>query len=72
MHTGTVPSFTYHPDIAARLPTIAGGVVHAVGLTNGPSSSDLADLEALLQTYGQPSALASGAVSAATSSFGGL
>ena len=34
-------SFTYDPKITARFPTIVGGVVHAVGLTNGPSPADL-------------------------------
>ena len=34
-------SFSYHPDITARFPNVAGGVIHAAGLTNGPSSADL-------------------------------
>jgi DNA/RNA-binding domain of Phe-tRNA-synthetase-like protein len=36
-----VPSFSYDPAITARFPTIVGGVIQAVGLTNGPSSADL-------------------------------
>lgn len=34
-------SFSYEPEVAARFPTIVGGVIHAVGLANGPSSADL-------------------------------
>lgn len=34
-------SFAYDPEITARFPTIVGGVIHAVGLTNGPSPADL-------------------------------
>ena len=36
-------SFAYDPEIAARFPTIVGGVIHAVGLTNGPSPADLVE-----------------------------
>lgn len=38
-------SFTYDPVIAARFPTIVGGVVHATGLTNGFSP------EALIEAF---------------------
>jgi len=38
-----VPSFTYDPAIAARFPSIVGGVVHATGITNGPSPEALVD-----------------------------
>ena len=34
-------AFSYEPEITRRFPTIVGGVIHAVGLTNGPSSPDL-------------------------------
>ena len=34
-------AFSYDPEITRRFPTIVGGVIHAVGLTNGPSSPDL-------------------------------
>jgi DNA/RNA-binding domain of Phe-tRNA-synthetase-like protein len=33
--------FTYDRAITERFPTIVGGVIHAVGLTNGPSPADL-------------------------------
>lgn len=36
-----MPSFTYNPAITERFPTIVGGVIHAVGVANGPSSDDL-------------------------------
>ena len=29
--------FAYDPDVAARFPSVAGGVVHAEGVSNGPS-----------------------------------
>jgi DNA/RNA-binding domain of Phe-tRNA-synthetase-like protein len=35
--------FAYDSDVAARFPSVAGGVIHAVGVTNGPSSAALAD-----------------------------
>ncbi len=38
-----MPSFTYDPAIAARFPSIVGGVVHATGITNGPSPEALVD-----------------------------
>lgn len=34
-------SFGYHPEIVDRFPGVRGSVVHAVGLTNGPSPSEL-------------------------------
>ena len=34
------PLFSYDPAITARFPTIVGGVIHAVGVTNGPSPTD--------------------------------
>jgi DNA/RNA-binding domain of Phe-tRNA-synthetase-like protein len=36
-------SFTYDPEVASRFPSIAGGVIHAVGLTSGPSTATLLD-----------------------------
>jgi DNA/RNA-binding domain of Phe-tRNA-synthetase-like protein len=38
-----MPSFSYDPEIIARYPTIVGGVIHAVGVTNGPSPVDLVE-----------------------------
>ena len=35
--------FSYHPDVIKRYPTIRAGVVHAVGLSNGPSPAALKD-----------------------------
>ena len=35
--------FAYDSDVAARFPSVAGGVIHAVGVTNGPSSAALTD-----------------------------
>ena len=34
--------FAYDPGIAARFPAVAGGVIHAVGVSNGPSPARLA------------------------------
>jgi DNA/RNA-binding domain of Phe-tRNA-synthetase-like protein len=36
-----VPSFAYDPGIIALYPTIVGGVIHSVGVTNGPSPDAL-------------------------------
>jgi DNA/RNA-binding domain of Phe-tRNA-synthetase-like protein len=36
-------SFTYDREITARFPSIVGGAIHAVGLTNGPSPADLVE-----------------------------
>ena len=33
--------FAYAPEVLARFPTIVGGVIHASGLTNGPSPAAL-------------------------------
>jgi DNA/RNA-binding domain of Phe-tRNA-synthetase-like protein len=33
--------FQYDPEIIARFPTIAGGVIHAVGVTNGAAPAEL-------------------------------
>jgi len=33
--------FAYAPEIFDRFPTVVGGVVHAVGLVNGPTSAEL-------------------------------
>jgi len=30
-----MPGLSYHTATSARFPTIVGGVIHAVGLTNG-------------------------------------
>ena len=35
--------FAYDPEVAARFPTVAGGVIHAAGVSNGPSSAELTD-----------------------------
>jgi DNA/RNA-binding domain of Phe-tRNA-synthetase-like protein len=35
------PRFAYDPAVAARFPTVAGGVIHAVGVSNGPSPAEL-------------------------------
>lgn len=52
-----VPSFAYDPAVTERFPTLVGGIVHAVGLTNGPASSALveafeAEQVAVLQRIG--------------------
>jgi len=36
-------SFRYDPAILERFPGIVGGVIHATGVTNGPTPPDLAD-----------------------------
>ena len=36
-----MPSFSYDRAITERFPTVVGGVIHAVGLANGPSPADL-------------------------------
>ena len=33
--------FAYDPDVAARFPSVAGGVIHATGISNGPSPARL-------------------------------
>jgi DNA/RNA-binding domain of Phe-tRNA-synthetase-like protein len=35
--------FAYDPDVAARFPSVAGGVVHAEGVSNGPSPPALVE-----------------------------
>jgi hypothetical protein len=35
--------FAYHDAVAERYPTIRAGVIHATGLANGPSPSDVLD-----------------------------
>jgi DNA/RNA-binding domain of Phe-tRNA-synthetase-like protein len=35
--------FRYDPSIVERFPTVVGGVIHATGLANGPTSGPLAD-----------------------------
>jgi DNA/RNA-binding domain of Phe-tRNA-synthetase-like protein len=35
--------FAYHPDVATRFPSVAGGVIHAVGVSNGPSPAALTE-----------------------------
>ena len=35
--------FAYDSAVAARFPSVAGGVIHAIGLTNGPSSAVLTE-----------------------------
>jgi len=39
----TTMRFAYDPEVVARFPSVAGGVIHAVGVTNGPSSAALTD-----------------------------
>jgi DNA/RNA-binding domain of Phe-tRNA-synthetase-like protein len=51
-------AFQYHPDILARYPGIAGGVILARGLTNGPApealrAAFLAEQQATLRRLGQ-------------------
>jgi DNA/RNA-binding domain of Phe-tRNA-synthetase-like protein len=38
-----MPSFRYAPDILGRFPGIVGGVIHATGVTNGPTPPGLAE-----------------------------
>lgn len=33
--------FAYGPDVAARFPSVAGGVIHAIGFSNGPAPAGL-------------------------------
>ena len=33
--------FAYSPGIVERFPSVVGGVIHAIGLTNGPTPADL-------------------------------
>ena len=33
--------FAYDPEVAARFPSVAGGVIHAVGVSNGPAPDEL-------------------------------
>jgi DNA/RNA-binding domain of Phe-tRNA-synthetase-like protein len=33
--------FAYDPDVAARFPSVAGGVIHAIGISNGPVPAGL-------------------------------
>jgi DNA/RNA-binding domain of Phe-tRNA-synthetase-like protein len=40
-----VPRLRYDPEITARFPTLVGGAIHAVGVSNGPSS------DVLVRTY---------------------
>jgi DNA/RNA-binding domain of Phe-tRNA-synthetase-like protein len=35
--------FAYHRDVATRFPSVAGGVIHAVGVSNGPSPAALTE-----------------------------
>jgi DNA/RNA-binding domain of Phe-tRNA-synthetase-like protein len=35
--------FAYHPDVATRFPSVAGGVIHVVGVSNGPSPASLTE-----------------------------
>ncbi len=38
-----MPRFRYHPDVISRFPSIVGGVIHARGVTSGPTPPGLAD-----------------------------
>lgn len=42
-------SFAYEPEIIERFPGIVGGVLHATGVTNGPTPSSLAEAFAVEQ-----------------------
>lgn len=35
--------FAYDPEVATRFPSVAGGAIHAVGVSNGPSPVDLVE-----------------------------
>ena len=35
--------FAYHLEVANRFPSVAGGVIHAVGVSNGPSPAALTE-----------------------------
>jgi DNA/RNA-binding domain of Phe-tRNA-synthetase-like protein len=35
--------FAYHPDVATRFPSVAGGVIHAIGVSNTPSPAALTE-----------------------------
>jgi DNA/RNA-binding domain of Phe-tRNA-synthetase-like protein len=37
-----VTRFGYHPDVLERFPAVVGGVIHATGVHNGPTSPSLA------------------------------
>ena len=50
--------FAYDPEVAARFPSVAGGVIHATGVSNGPSPQALveafhAEQEAALARVGE-------------------
>ena len=50
--------FAYDPEVAARFPSVAGGVIHATGVSNGPSPQALveafqAEQEAVLARVGE-------------------
>jgi DNA/RNA-binding domain of Phe-tRNA-synthetase-like protein len=40
--TPVMASFRYDPAVCERFPTVVGGVIHATGVTNGPTSAGLA------------------------------
>ncbi|MDE0289721.1 MAG: phenylalanine--tRNA ligase beta subunit-related protein [bacterium] len=58
--------FSYHADVIERYPTIRAGVVHAVGLSNGPSPAPLKD-EFQTQQFASRSALEDRTLSAVPS-----
>lgn len=58
--------FSYHPDVIERYPAIRAGVVHAVGLSNGPSPAAMKD-EFRAQQRASRSALEGRALSAVPS-----
>ena len=41
-YSTALASFRYDPAIVERFPSIVGGVIHATGVTNGPTSAELA------------------------------
>ena len=41
--TRTMPGFRYAPEVVERFPAIVGGVIHATGVTNGPTPPALRD-----------------------------
>jgi DNA/RNA-binding domain of Phe-tRNA-synthetase-like protein len=44
-----MPSFRYDPAILERFPGIVGGIIHATGVMNGPTSPELAEAFAATQ-----------------------
>src|SRR5512133_1872092 len=52
-----MPTFTYHPDLLARFPTLCGGIIYAAGMHNQPTPPEVqqryqAEQHATLQRLG--------------------